>query len=148
MLAGKRIKSSFANNTTAGLWRNFMPCRNKILNTVNQDLISMSIYKPGYFMEFNPENEFEKWAAVEVTNFENVPVEFETFIVPAGLYAVFHYRGLSSDNSIFQYIYGTWLPDSGYVLDERPHFEVLGEKYKNNAPDSEEEIWIPLKKKS
>lgn len=41
----------------------------------------------------------------------------------------------------------TWLPASDYNLDNRPHFEVLGEKYKNNDPTSEEEIWIPIKLK-
>lgn len=50
--------------------------------------------------------------------------------------------------SIFQYIFGTWLPASGYYLDNRPHFEILGHKYKNNDPDSEEEIWIPVKPKN
>lgn len=29
----------------------------------------------------------------------------------------------------------------------QPHFEVLGEKYKDNDPTSEEEIWIPIKAK-
>jgi predicted transcriptional regulator YdeE len=32
-------------------------------------------------------------------------------------------------------------------IDNRPHFEVLGDKYKNNDPSSEEEIWIPIRKK-
>jgi len=57
------------------------------------------------------------------------------------------YKGSSADNSIFQYIYGQWLPNSNYLLDDKPHFEVLGEKYKNNDPNSEEEIWIPIKDK-
>jgi AraC family transcriptional regulator len=39
------------------------------------------------------------------------------------------------------------LPNSAYALDDRAHFEVLGEKYKNNDPSSEEEIWIPIKVK-
>ena len=34
-----------------------------------------------------------------------------------------------------------------YILDNRPHFEVLGGKYKNNDSNSEEEIWIPVKQK-
>ena len=34
-----------------------------------------------------------------------------------------------------------------YTLDDRPHFEILGEKYKNQDPDSEEELWIPIKPK-
>jgi AraC family transcriptional regulator len=61
------------------------------------------------------------------------------------MYAVFDYKGLNTDSSIFIYIFTEWLPGSIYVLDERPHFEVLGEKYKNNDPDSEEEICIPIK---
>jgi AraC family transcriptional regulator len=42
---------------------------------------------------------------------------------------------------------GTWLPGSDFVLDTRPHFEVLGDQYKNNDTTSEEEIWIPIKLK-
>jgi AraC family transcriptional regulator len=64
-----------------------------------------------------------------------------------GLYAVFYYRGSSADPSIFQYIYGEWIPKSHYQLDDRPHFEVLGTNYKSNDPTSEEEIWIPICKK-
>ena len=105
----------------------------------------MQIYTPTYFADFKPTNEFEKWASVEVTDFNNVPGDMETFILAGGLYAVFDYKGSSNDPSIFQYIFGTWLPGSGYALDGRPHFEVLGEKYKNNDPTSEEEIWIPIK---
>jgi len=29
-----------------------------------------------------------------------------------------------------------------------PRIEILGEKYRNNDPDSEEEIWIPVKAKT
>ncbi len=76
-----------------------------------------------------------------------VPNEMETFLLEGGLYAVFEYKGSSNDPSIFQYIFGTWLPGSNYLLDNRPHFEVLGDKYKNNDPNSEEEIWIPIKPK-
>jgi AraC family transcriptional regulator len=64
-----------------------------------------------------------------------------------GLYAVFNYKGSNMDHSIFEYIFRSWLPDSEYYLDNRPHFEVLGDKYKNNDPSSEEEIWIPIKPK-
>ena len=71
----------------------------------------------------------------------------ETFLLEGGLYAVFIHRGSSTDTSTFHYIFSTWLPKSNYILDSRPHFEVLGEKYKNGDPDSEEEIWIPIKLK-
>ncbi|WP_276979903.1 GyrI-like domain-containing protein [Flavobacterium filum] len=146
-LVGIRLTMSLANNRTGELWQSFMPKRREISNNITNDLISMQVYKPTYFADFKPTNEFEKWATVEVTNFESVPTEMETFSLAGGLYAVFDYKGSSNDLSIFQYIFGTWLPSSEYVLDSRPHFEVLGDKYKNNDPNSEEEIWIPIKTK-
>jgi AraC family transcriptional regulator len=49
--------------------------------------------------------------------------------------------------SFMNYIFMEWLPQSNYQLDNRPHFQILGEKYKHNQPDSEEEVWIPIKTK-
>ncbi|MBL0310491.1 MAG: GyrI-like domain-containing protein [Bacteroidetes bacterium] len=146
-LIGKRLTMSLANNKTGGLWQNFMLKRREITNSVTNDLISMQVYKPTYFADFKPTNEFEKWATVEVVDFDKVPTDMETFLLSGGLYAVFEYIGSSNDPSIFQYIFGTWLPSSAYGLDDRPHFEVLGDKYRKNDPASEEEIWIPIKLK-
>lgn len=146
-LVGKHLTMSIANNRTTELWKNFMSKRKEIIHSLSNDLISMQIYSSSYFQAFLPTNKFEKWAVVEVSNFENIPDNMETFTLKAGLYAVFEYKGFSGDPSIFQYIFETWLPLSEYVLDDRPHFELLGEKYKNNDPNSEEEIWIPVKQK-
>jgi len=144
-LVGQRIRMSLAENKTADLWRNFMPRRNEIDNKMNADLISMQVYSQSMKMgDFN--QEFDKWAAVEVPNFDAIPNEMETFTLEAGDYAVFDYKGLSTDSSIFIYIFTNWLPKSEYSLDDRPHFEILGEKYKNGDTNSEEEIWIPIKK--
>jgi len=146
-LVGKRLRMSLAENRTAELWKGFMPKRKNITNNVTNDLISISVYSPTYFTEFRLTNEFEKWASVEVSDYDNIPNDLEIFVLTGGLYAVFDYKGSSTDNSIFQFIFGTWLPGSAYFLDDRPHFEVLGDKYKNNDPRSEEEIWIPVKSK-
>ncbi|MGC4129904.1 MAG: GyrI-like domain-containing protein [Bergeyella sp.] len=146
-LVGKRLTMSFADYKAGELWKSFMPVRKEIANNLTDDLISMSVYNSTYFSDFKPTNEFEKWAVVEVSHFDNVPKEMETFVLSGGLYAVFNYKGLNTDNSIFQYILGTWLPNSDYILDDRPHFEILGDKYKNNDPTSEEEIWTPIKPK-
>lgn len=143
-LIGIHLKMSLANNKTAELWRSFMPKRRDILNKVTNDLISLQVYKPTYFVDFKQTNEFEKWATVEVIDFSYIPTDMEAFTLAGGVYAVFDYKGLSTDNSIFQYIFGTWLPNSEYDLDNRPHFEILGDNYKNNDPSSEEEIWIPI----
>jgi AraC family transcriptional regulator len=146
-LIGKRLQMSLAADKTAELWGSFMPKRKEILNALNSDLFSLRVYNDTYFKKFSFENEFEKWALVEVNNFENHLTEFESFLLPAGMYAVFNYKGLSTDTRIYDYIYGKWIVESEYILDNRPHFEVLGTLYKNNDPNSEEEIWIPIKAK-
>jgi AraC family transcriptional regulator len=94
----------------------------------------------------NPDVEFEKWAAAEVTDFGHVPEGMETFELQGGLYAVFLHRGpASTGEKTFRYIIEEWLPKSDYVSDIRPHFEIIGIKYKNESIDSEEEIFIPVK---
>ena len=124
-----------------------MPRRKEIPNSAGTDLFSIQVYDtPRFFSQFNPDKEFDKWAAMEVSVFDEVPVDMEPFTLAGGQYAVFLYHGAASAGAaMFQYIYATWLPASGYVLDERPHFEILGDRYKNEDPDSEEEIWIPIR---
>lgn len=143
-LAGKQQRMSLVHNKTGLLWQSFMQQRTQ-LAAVNNLLYSLQVYNADYFNAFNSANEFTKWALAEVSDATNLPEGFESFHLPGGLYAVFDHKG--SGTEIFQQIFSQWLPQSGYELDDRPHFEVLGEKYKNNSADSEEEIWIPVKKK-
>ena len=146
-LIGMRLRMSLSNNRTGELWKSFIPRKREIQNNLTNDLISMQVYCPTHFANFDPAAEFEKWATVAVSDFDTVPKDTETFTLTGGIYAVFDYKGLSSDPGIFRYIFGTWLPSSDYELDDRPHFEILGAKYKNNDPASEEEIWIPIRPK-
>jgi AraC family transcriptional regulator len=147
-LIGKCLIMSFANNRTVELWRSFMPRRNEIQNNVSTDLFSLQIYSPSFFASFDENAIFEKWAAMEVSDFSTLPEGMETLTIPAGLYAVFLYQGDARDASpFFDYIIRTWLPASPYALDDRPHFEILGEKYKRDDPTSEEEVWIPIKQR-
>jgi len=146
-LLGNKITMAIIANKTGELWRKFIPRQAEINNKLSNDKISLQVYDSSYFDNFNPAKEFVKWATVEVSDFENIPVGMAFFNLEGGLYAVFDYKGSSTDNSIFEYIFTTWLPNSNYILDNRPHFEVLGAKYKNNDPNSEEEIWIPIKPK-
>ena len=147
-LVGKKLTMSYANYRIGELWGRFMPRRKEITNNLSNELVSLVLYNSNHFNDFNPTNEFERWAAVEVEDFANVPAEMETFVLSSGLYAVFHYIG-STDGiaSFYQNIFTVWLPNSEYELDDRPHFEILGEKYKNNDPLSAEDIFIPIKQK-
>lgn len=95
-LVGKRLTMSFADYRIGELWRSFLPRRKEIPNNLTDDLFSVVVYKPAHFEDFKPTNEFARWAAVEVADFDDVPSEMETFILPGGLYAVFDYKGLNT----------------------------------------------------
>jgi AraC family transcriptional regulator len=72
-----------------------------------------------------------------------VPEGMEVFELKGGMYAVFVHQG--SDPTIFDHIYGEWLPSSDFELDDRPHFEVLDAQYRHSDPEASEEIWIPVR---
>jgi AraC family transcriptional regulator len=153
---------SFSDHKTVELWKSFMPRRKEIQNNIGSELYSIEVYNPLFFQPmselsqpmlelsptYNPETIFEKWAAIEVTDFNTVPDDMETITLTGGLYAVFVHKGpASAGPKTYQYIFETGLPNSGFILDNRPHFAVMGEKYKNEDINSEEEIWIPIKPK-
>lgn len=150
-LIGIRMQMNFSKYQVGQLWARFMPQHGEIKNRSSRDLLSLASYPEGFSfskVHFNPELNFERWAGAEVENFDYVPQGMEALVISAGLYAIFHYKGLNTDTSIFEYIHGAWLPNSPYALDRRPHFEVLGDRYKNGDPDSEEDIYIPIRSKT
>lgn len=142
---GKKQSMSLVHNTTGALWKSFMPHRHHIIHSIGTSLYAIQEYPLPYFCHFDPANAFIKWAVKEVSHFEDVPENMDTFTLPAGWYAIFNYQGAASEGAqAFQYIFSEWLPRSNYRLDNRPHFEVLGEKYRGESAHSEEEIWIPV----
>lgn len=146
-LVGKRARMSVTKDATATLWREFTPLRNRVTGVREATFWSVEVYPDlEFFKNFDPEREFEKWAAVPVSTPDTQAEGLETLLIPAGLYAVFKYRGKASEaQRMYGWIYGTWIPNSGYTLDHRPHFARMGAEYKGDHPDSEEEFWIPVR---
>jgi len=147
LVLGKSLKMSYLQNKTVQLWQSFMPLKKHICNIVGTNLYSIQVYDEIFdFNSFDPAREFTKWAAVEIFENNDFEENLEILRLESGLYAVFLHQGSSNEFlKTFEYIFTQWLPTSGYAVDNRPHFEVLGQKYKNNNPNSEEEIWIPIK---
>jgi len=148
-LVGKSMRMSLAQDSTTTLWSYFMPIKKLVKNIVNSDLFSMQVYdKSLKFVNFNTETNFTKWAAIEVSDFKEVPEGLSKYTLEGGLYAVFIHKEQATEfPKTFQFIFREWLPNSNYELDQREHFELLGDKYSNFRSDSEEEVWIPIKKK-
>lgn len=144
-LCGLTREMSLVANTTFRLWNEFMPRRNEIVLSLGKELYSVELYPPGFFMSFDATRQFNKMAAVKVEPSAELPVGMNVLEIPEGEYAIFTYRGTSMDSkSFYNYIFAEWLPSSSFKIDMRPHLAVMGEKYKFEHPDSEEEIWIPI----
>ena len=146
-IIGKSILTCHAENKNFELWSSFMPRKKEIENAVSTELFSIEIFgEIKNFKDFTPNTFFEKWAGIEVYNFENVPDGFLTIIIPEGLYAVFTYKGNGGNIAgFFKNIYTNWMQYSEYELDNRPHFEVMGDKYIRDSDESEEDVFIPIK---
>jgi AraC family transcriptional regulator len=138
---------SLVNNRTRELWTRFRPRLSEISNRLGEELYNLQVYPLDYYKNFNPAVEYEAYALVEVSHADKLPADMVSFHLPAGDYAVFlHKGGPATASRTFQFILTEWLPNSEYNLDHRPHFEALGAKYSNTSPDSEEEIWLPVRR--
>src|SRR6185436_7275985 len=125
-LIGKRIITNFRENKTYELWRSFMPRRKEIQNNIGAELYSIEIYPPSFFEPFNPDANFEKWAAIEVTDYKTIPDEMATITIPDGLYAIFIHKGTANDAAkTYGYIFTSWLPNSNFLLDNSAHFALM-----------------------
>lgn len=147
-LIGYATKISLEKNETASLWQRLMPLRNKIDNRVGTDYFAIQNYDESHnFTNFEATTSFEMCAAIEVDSLADLVFGMQSFTIPAGLYAVYVHKGLASEFQASYQIFKKWLDLSEYVIDHRPHLQVMGAKYRNMDPNSEEDVWIPIKKK-
>ena len=124
------------------LWKQFMPRKHELKTLVSEELIAMQIFNLQKNGE--PDEDFDIWACAEVEDFNTMPQNLKSFTIPSGKYAVFLHRGMNASLT-YQNIMTEWLPNSGYVIDDRPHFQVMGQTYKNGSPDSEEDFYVPIR---
>jgi AraC family transcriptional regulator len=148
-LVGFSDRFSMNDQRIPQLWQKLMPRRGEIQGVLSSDLFSIEEYDDlSFFQAFNPTKEFKKWAAVEVDHTADNPDDFERLSIPSGDYVVFTFVGPPSEAfKAYSFVFQSWIPSSGFDVDLRPHFAIMGAKYKLNDNSSEEEIWIPIKKK-
>jgi len=141
-LIGFSVTTSFQDDKTPIVWRKLMMRRKEITNRISNRLFSLQIYPEN----FTPNQTFTKYALAEVSDFDNIPEDFETFELESGKYLVFNYVGKAENGSeLFRYLFQNFIPENHFEIDNRPHFEIFGEDYNPNDDSAEEEIWIPIK---
>lgn len=114
----------------------------KSLGNPNMGEITQSLIFGVSRVENDPSNrDFYFYIATEYAGNENK--NFETFTIPASLWAIFESKGEVSD-ALFEaemYAFKEWLPSSGYIHAMAPEIEVYPVR------DSQiVEFWLPISK--
>lgn len=144
-LVGLRYYGKNENQEIHELWNQFnrrMAQIGSVKHATNEACIGLCLT-----LDEDPmEGAFEYIAGLPVSEVENLPEGFVVRQVPEHTYAVFPHKGdLQSLGKTYEYIYETWLPQSGYDLAEKLDFEYYNEDFKDFAPDSVFYIYIPIK---
>jgi AraC family transcriptional regulator len=99
----------------------------------------------GVTWNFKADDTFDYLTGVEVSNAITLPTGFSRVEVPEQRYAVFTHDGhVSQIPAAFQYIWGTWLPQSGVAPAPGPVVERYGEGFDPKTGYGDTEFWIPV----
>ena len=150
MLVGIKHRHSLQEmDSMLPIWKSFMPQRFEIDNHIDEGIYSLQVYDPGLTFEtLGPNTTFDHWAAIQVESLGKYPKGMGHIEIPSGDYAVFIHKGPAHTfPKTISFIFQGWLPESEYIYDSsRPQFEIMGERYHGPShPNSEEEVWIPIK---
>src|SRR6266702_7028098 len=89
---------------------------------------------------------FDYIAGVEVSDFSDLPREFQGVRIPEQRYAVFtHSEHISTIRRTVNTIWNHWLPISGMKAADAPSFERYDEKFDPVTGNGGLEIWVPVK---
>lgn len=146
-VVGMKMEMNFVVDKTTELFRTFMPQR-KNIDAINADIYCIQEFDgPINYSKFDPGKMYFKRAAMAVTEDALIPENMEKFVIPGGEYLVFTFKGIPADfPEVLRHVFTEYLPLKGYAPDHRPHFQLLGEKYKNNDANSEEWVFVPVVK--
>jgi len=87
ILVGKRNRATIANDVPASYWRPFKMNLKEIQNALSDKFYSVQTFDGVDFQKFTTETQFDKWAAVEVSEIGHIPEGLEVIHIPKGKYA-------------------------------------------------------------
>ncbi len=129
-------------------WGEFSKRSTEIQHTVSKSPFGIEDYSRDFDMNKGGFPKFYYIASLEVTKLEDIPVGMTGREVAAANYSVFNFKGpIGGLPDFFKYIYGEWLPSSGYSMD--PKLSLDFEHYPKPVMDmdaAEVEIWVPIVK--
>ncbi|MFD3156286.1 GyrI-like domain-containing protein [Haloimpatiens sp. FM7330] len=139
-IVGLKYYGKNENNETQDLWKNFLnrccEIKNKIDDSNYYGICKLSCES----------NKISYIASVKVSTSTDIPEEMVCKILPSTKYAIFTHKGsLKSLGHTYEYIYGTWLPNSSYEHSNLPDIEVFSKICSEDDIDNVIYIHIPIK---
>lgn len=140
LLLGINRKINQSENIKHGL---LSKVKNEFMKMVNilENRVNAEVYYAAYDydpVDINKEDEeinYTYYYCVEVSKCDTIPEGMVKKVIPQAKYAVFTYdtrndtlNGEKLAQSVYDYIDGIWLPNSGFELAETSDYEVINEK--------------------
>ncbi|MCX7749326.1 MAG: AraC family transcriptional regulator [Clostridia bacterium] len=148
-IIGLRDMTTIRTNKIPEMWGRFNIRMEEIKNRKNRirGYGICEVDKDYDVSKFNEDTEFTEIVGIEVDAFEEIPQGMVSKTLAGGRYAVFTHKGrMDTLRMTYDYIWGTWIPYSGYTLDMRDDFEFYDERFLGPDNDlSEMDIYIPIK---
>lgn len=137
---GLRYFGDNKNQEIKGLWGEFNKNCDKFKHVkTNSPAIGLCIMIPGEM------EKFEYSAGFMVDSTADMDPMFVSRDVPPSKYAVFTHKGLLTNlMETYQYIFGVWAKKTDYKINELLNFEWYDDRFKDNDPSSEFDIYIPI----
>jgi AraC family transcriptional regulator len=141
------MMANFNDDTKKGipdLWSAFGPRMGEVSTRIEG-----TTYGVCFPTALDQEN-FDYMAAVPVENFDKIPDGMVARTIPAHKFAVFTHK--TGDDTMHndlqksvQYIWGTWLPNSGYEHAKVPDFELYDSRMDPMTGSGEFDLYLPVK---
>jgi AraC family transcriptional regulator len=124
------------------LWSAIKPQMHLITNRA--DTTAVGIYEE--YHDTQTGMGFTYVCAIPVTDFDHVPEGMETRELAAQKYIQFDHQGpLNRLPDTLKYIWGSWLPKSGFETIDKSDFELFMEGFNDADPDNILQVFIPIK---
>lgn len=144
-LVGMSCFGNNANREFSKIWELFLPR----METIPKALATgRSFGVELYPAEYSSTGMWFYMAAREVSDLSEMPLDMVAKIIPPATYAVFTHTGpIERLPETYRHGYRTWLPASPYESAAWFDLELYGDRFKGDAPDSEIDVCIPVKRR-
>jgi AraC family transcriptional regulator len=147
-IVGMQTLVSTKNNIIPNLWMRFVPSFGEINGRAKTDA-TVGISYDMQEISADPdtrESQFFYLAGAIVSDIKDLPEGMAFRRILKHKYAKFTHRGsLAKLNDTYRYMYGQWLPNSAYDIDEiAPEIEWYDNRFMPDSANSAFDIYLPI----